>query len=115
MLRVVLNRPGKVPQRLVRAPEVPVRLALPRPVAHLLGNRQVLRVVLNRPGKVPQRVVRVPKHAVDSTRQAGMRHPHVPRKRQSLALQRCDAPPVGRLLQLAQPSRQALRVVVDRL
>ena len=38
----------------VASAEVSVRGALPRPVAHLLCNRQVLRVVLDRPGKVPQ-------------------------------------------------------------
>ena len=34
----------------VASAKVPVRHALPRPVAHLLGYSQVLRVVLNRPG-----------------------------------------------------------------
>jgi len=71
---VVRDRLGKPPLRIVRVPEVPVRLAhrivrdpevpvhlaLPRPVAHLLGNLQVLRVVRDRLGKVPHRTVRDP-------------------------------------------------------
>ena len=52
-LRVVRDRLGKVPHRIVRVPKVPVSLALPRPVAHLPRNRQVLRVVRDRLGKVP--------------------------------------------------------------
>jgi hypothetical protein len=47
------SMPGKVPKRPIRAPEVPVRHALPRPVAHLLCNHQVLRVVLDGLGKFP--------------------------------------------------------------
>ncbi len=46
VLRVVLDGLVKVPLRLIRVAEVPVRPALPRPVAHLLCNRQVQRVVL---------------------------------------------------------------------
>ncbi len=76
---LVLYRLGKVPQRIVRVPEAPVRPALIRPVAHLACNRQVLRVVLDRLEKVPQRQVRVPERAEDRTRHAGIRHPHVPR------------------------------------
>ena len=76
-------------QRIVRVPEVPVRLALPRPVAHLPGNRQVLPVVLDRLGKVPHRLVRVPEVPVRAA---------LPR-------------PVAHLL----GNRQVLRVVLDRL
>ena len=39
--------------------EVPVRLALPRPVAHVLCNRQALRVVLDGLAEVPLRPIRV--------------------------------------------------------
>ena len=45
--RQVLDGLGKDPLRIIRAAEVPVRHTLPRPVAHLLSNRQALRVVLN--------------------------------------------------------------------
>ena len=43
----------------VASAEVRVRPALPRPVAHLLCNRQVLRVVLDGLVKVPLRLIRV--------------------------------------------------------
>jgi len=52
-------------QQHVASPEVPVRPALPRPVAHLLGNRQVLRVVLDGLAEVPLRLIRVAEGAVD--------------------------------------------------
>ena len=42
----------------VASAKVPVRLALPRPVAHLLCNRQVLRVVLDGLRIVPLRLIR---------------------------------------------------------
>ena len=42
----------------VASAEVPVRHALPRPVAHLLCNRQVLRVVLDGLAEVPLRLIR---------------------------------------------------------
>jgi hypothetical protein len=42
----------------VASAEVPVRLALPRPVAHLLCNRQVLPVVVDGPAEVPLRPIR---------------------------------------------------------
>ena len=51
---------SKLVQMHVTSAEVLVHPALPRPVAHLLGNLQVLRVVLDRLGKVPQRIVRAP-------------------------------------------------------
>jgi hypothetical protein len=57
---VVLDRLRKVPQQLVRIPQVPVRPAVPRPVAHLLGNLQALSVVLDLLRKFPQRLVHVP-------------------------------------------------------
>jgi len=85
---VVLDRLGKVPQRLVRVPQIPVRLALPRPVDHLLGNIQALRVVLVRIGKVPQRMVCVSEHAVDRTRQARKHPPHTHETRTSGASSR---------------------------
>ena len=44
---------------------------------------------------------------MDPTRQARIQPPHVPCQRQRLALQRSDAPPVGRCLQLVKPSLQA--------
>jgi len=52
---------GKVTLRRVRDAEVPVLRvpAFPRPVAHLLCNRQALRVVLDGIGKVPLRTIRV--------------------------------------------------------
>ena len=43
-----------------RDAEVPVRRALPRPVAHLLCNRQVLRVVGDGLAEVPLRLIRAP-------------------------------------------------------
>ena len=43
----------------VASAEVRVRRALPRPVANLLCNHQVLRVVLDRLGEVPKRLIRV--------------------------------------------------------
>jgi hypothetical protein len=46
MLRVVLYSLAQDPLRLIRVAEVRVRPALPRPVAHLLCDRQVLRLVL---------------------------------------------------------------------
>ena len=42
----------------VASAEAPVRPALPRPVAHLLCNRQALRVVLDGLVKVPLRLIR---------------------------------------------------------
>jgi hypothetical protein len=44
---VVLYSLRIVPLRQKRAPKVPVRRGLPRPVAHLLCNRQVQRVALD--------------------------------------------------------------------
>ena len=44
----------------VASTEVSVRLALPRPVLHLLYYRQVLRMVLDRFVKVPHRLIRAP-------------------------------------------------------
>jgi hypothetical protein len=41
----------------VESAEVPIRPALPRPVAHLLCNRQVLRVVLERLAEVLLRLI----------------------------------------------------------
>jgi hypothetical protein len=45
--------------RLIRVAEVSLRPPLPRPVAHLLCNRQVLRVVLDGLAKVPLRQTRI--------------------------------------------------------
>ena len=50
---------ARVPLRIIRDAEVPVRPALPRPVAHLLCNRQVLRVVGDGLAEVPLRPIRV--------------------------------------------------------
>ena len=58
VLRVVLYSLHIVPLRPIHVAEVPVRLALPRPVAHLLCNRQVLRVVLDSLCIVPLRPIR---------------------------------------------------------
>jgi hypothetical protein len=44
---VVLDGLAEVTLRPIRVAEVRVRHALPRPVAHLLCDRQVLRVVLD--------------------------------------------------------------------
>jgi hypothetical protein len=44
----------------VASAEAPVRPVLPRPVAHLLCNRQALRVVLHGLAEVPQRIINVP-------------------------------------------------------
>ncbi len=49
-----------------RYTETPVRLALPRPVAHLLGHCQVLLVLLERLGKNLQILIRVTEGAVDN-------------------------------------------------
>ena len=59
VLRVVLDGLGIVPLRPIRVAEVPVRLALPRPVAHLLCNRQALLVVIDGLCIVPLRPIRV--------------------------------------------------------
>jgi hypothetical protein len=50
---VVLDGLGIAPKSMISISEVPVRLALPRPVAHLLCDRQLLRVVLDGLGIVP--------------------------------------------------------------
>jgi hypothetical protein len=44
---------------MIRVAEVPVRPALPRPVAHLLCNRQALRVVLDGLRIVPKTPIRI--------------------------------------------------------
>jgi len=67
MLPVVLHGLAEVPLRLIQAPEVLVRPALPSPVAHLLCNRQVLRVVLDGLRIVPKRLIRAPKVPVRPT------------------------------------------------
>ena len=91
------RRAAPTPQRPIRIPEVPVRLALPRPVAHLFCNRQVLREVLDgldsmALGVVPQRPIEAPE---------------VPVRRALVALLR----PVSQLL----CNRQMLRQVLDGL
>ena len=58
------ERLGIVPQRLIRVAEVPARPALPRPVALLLCNHQVLRVVLERFGKASQILIRSAEGAI---------------------------------------------------
>jgi hypothetical protein len=73
----------------VASAEIPVRPAFPRPVAHLLCNRQALRVVLDGLAEVPLRLIRVAKVPV---------RPALPR-------------PVAHLL----GNLQVLRVVLDRL
>ena len=62
---MVLDGLSQVPLRFIRVAEVPVRLALPRPVAHLFCNRQVLPVVLDGLAEVPLRLIRDAKYAVD--------------------------------------------------
>jgi hypothetical protein len=50
---------------MICIPEVRIRPALSRPIAHVLCNRQALRVIVDRLVKVPQRLVRNPEGSVD--------------------------------------------------
>ena len=69
---MVLDRLRKVPMRPICVPEIPVRLALPRPVPHLLCDRQVLRFVLDRLRKVTKRLIRT--SDVKQERKEGVRN-----------------------------------------
>jgi len=64
----------------VASAEFPVRSALPRPVAHLLCNRQVLRVVVDGLAEVPLQLIRVGSAITNMYAPLGLAGDHVSMK-----------------------------------